>query len=46
MPSIEQLMQELSPTLEAALRDNALPPADIDCDIGTYAELCCGTHFT
>lgn len=41
MPDIEQLMQEWPPAFEEALRSTALPSAELDVDLPTFAKIAC-----
>lgn len=42
MPDIDFLMQEWPPEMEEMLKETGIPTADLDCDLATYVDICCG----
>ena len=41
MPDIDRLMQEWPAELEESIRENGIPPADLDCDLIEYVDIAC-----
>lgn len=42
LPDIDTLLQEWSPDVEDVLREEGIPPAELDCDLSTYVDVACG----
>ena len=41
MPDIDRLLQEWPPEVEESIKENAIPPADLDCKLSQYLDLGC-----
>lgn len=45
LPDIDTLLQEWSPDVEDALKEEGIPPAELDCDLSTYVDIACGSVY-
>nr|SVE93316.1 EOG090X0FP3 [Moina brachiata] len=45
LPDIDTLLQEWSPDVEDVLREEGVPPAELDCDLSTYVDIACEINF-
>lgn len=42
MPDIDRLVQEWPPEVDESIRENGIPPSDLDCDLVQYVDIACG----